>query len=127
MGIPRDATVVTAEAFSGLSLVIETRWGWSPPINPNRGFVQGSVSGPGQAKRAQSQILALRAVSKAHYLTRVVRFMLLGSSMTQSTTERVRQTSRPFFVNSPSEAWLPVFAFPGQSLQRLPAIGTKRC
>ena len=37
MGVPTDATVVTAEAFSGLSLVIETRWGLSPPINPNRG------------------------------------------------------------------------------------------
>ena len=38
MGIPTDATVVTAEAFSGLSLVVETRWGLSLPINPNRGL-----------------------------------------------------------------------------------------
>ena len=65
MGVPTDATVVTAEAFSGLSLVIETRWGLSPPINPNRGFVYGFVFGPEQAKRAQSPILALRAASKA--------------------------------------------------------------
>ena len=37
MGIPTDATVVTAEAFSGLSFVIKTRWGLSPPIDPNMG------------------------------------------------------------------------------------------
>ena len=39
------------------------------PINPNRGFVQGFVSGPEQAKPAQSRIVVLRAVSKANYLT----------------------------------------------------------
>ena len=69
MGVPTDATVVTAEAFSGLSIVIETRWGLTSSITPNMGFVQGSVSGSEQAKPAQSQILALRAVSKAFYLT----------------------------------------------------------
>ena len=69
MGVSIDATVFTAEAFSGLSIVIETRWGLSTPIVTNRGFVQGSVSGPEQAKSAQSPILALRAVSKAFYRT----------------------------------------------------------
>ena len=69
MGVPIDATVVTAEAFSGLFIVIDTRWGLTSPIVPNRGFVQGSVSGSEQAKPAQSPILALRAASKAFYLT----------------------------------------------------------
>ena len=69
MDAPIDATAAIAEAFSGLSIVIETRWGPSPPVTPNRGFVQGSVSGPEQAKLAQSPILFLRAVSKACYRT----------------------------------------------------------
>ena len=69
MGVPIDATAVTAEAFSGLSIVIEARCWLSTPIVPNRGFVQGSVSGPDQAKPAQSPILALRAVSKTFYRT----------------------------------------------------------
>ena len=57
MDVPINATAVSAEAFFGLSIVIETRWGPSPPITPNIGFVQGSVSGPEQAKPAQSPIL----------------------------------------------------------------------
>ena len=69
MGVPIEAIVAIAEAFSGVSIVIETRWGLSSPINPNRGFVQASVSGSEQAKPAQSPILALRAVSKAFYFT----------------------------------------------------------
>ena len=69
MGVPYEATATTAEAFSGLSIVIETRWGSTPPIVPDRGFVQGCVSGPEQAKPAQSPILAIRAVSKAFYTT----------------------------------------------------------
>ena len=69
MGVPTDATVATAEAFSGLSIFMETRWGLTSSITPNKNFIQGSVSGSEQAKPAQSQILALRAVSKAFYLT----------------------------------------------------------
>ena len=69
MGVPYEATATTAEAFSGLSIVIETKWGSTTPIVPDRGFVQGSVSGPEQAKPAQSPILAIRAVSKAFYTT----------------------------------------------------------
>ena len=65
MDVPIDAIAVIARAFSGLSIVIETRWGPSPPVTPNRGFVRGSVSGPEQAKPAQSPILSIRAVSKA--------------------------------------------------------------
>ena len=68
-GVPVEATATTAEAFSGLSIVIETRWGFTIPIVPNKGFVQGSVSGPKQAKPAQSPILAIRAVNKAFYTT----------------------------------------------------------
>ena len=35
MDVPIDATVAIAEAFSGLFIVIETRWGPSPPVTPN--------------------------------------------------------------------------------------------
>ena len=69
MDAPIDAIAVIAEAFSRLFIVIETWWGPPPPVTPNRGFVQGSVSGPEQAKPAQSPILSLRAVSKACYRT----------------------------------------------------------
>ena len=57
MGIPEDELVLTAEAFNALSVVIETGWGTTPPVEPDRGFVQGSVSGPEQAKPAQALIL----------------------------------------------------------------------
>ena len=69
MGVPLEAIATTAEAFSGLSIVIETKWGFTYPIVPNRGFVQRSVSGPEQAKPAQSPILAIRAVNNAFYTT----------------------------------------------------------
>ena len=69
MDVPIGAIADIAGAFSGLSIVIETRWGPSPPITPNRWFVQASVSGPEQAKPAQSYILGLRAVSQACYRT----------------------------------------------------------
>ena len=69
MGVPVEAAATTAEAFSGFSIVIETKFGFPSPIFPNRGFVQGSVSGPEQAKPAQSPILSIRAVSKAFYTT----------------------------------------------------------
>ena len=67
MGVRVEATATTAEALSGLSIVIETRLGFTTPIVPNMGFVKGSVSGPEQAKPAQSHILSIRAVSKAFY------------------------------------------------------------
>ena len=69
LGIPGPASELTAEAFSRLSIAIETRWGRTCPLVPTRGMVQGSVSGPEQAKPAQSPILALRAASKACYRT----------------------------------------------------------
>ena len=69
LGIPGPSSELTAEAFSRLSITIETRWGPTCPLVPTRGMVQGSVSGPEQAKPAQSPILSLRASSNAYYLT----------------------------------------------------------
>ena len=106
MGVPTDATVVTAEAFSGLSLVIETRWGLTPPITPNRGFIQSSVSGSEQAKPAQSPILALRAVSKVFYLTYKGR--KVHAATTRNIMGKVHWTSVLSFWNFRSEALRPV-------------------
>ena len=109
MGVPIDATAVTAEAFSELSIVIETRWGLCSPITPNRGFVQGSVSGSEQAKPVESPILALRAVSKAfHFTYKGRKFMQRGLSTTRNTMGKVHWTSLVSFVNSRSEALRPV-------------------
>ena len=69
MNIQGCSSELTSETFFNLSVSIETRWGLSPPVIPTRGFVQGFVSGPEQARPVQSPILALRAVSKACYLT----------------------------------------------------------
>ena len=40
MGVRYEASATTVEAFSGLSIVIETRWGFTPPIVPDKGYVQ---------------------------------------------------------------------------------------
>ena len=40
MGVPVEATATTAEAVSGLSIVIETKWVFTTPIGPNKGFVK---------------------------------------------------------------------------------------
>ena len=69
MGIPKDALAFTAKVFNVLSVEIETRWGTSPHVVPNKGFVQGSVSGPARAQPAQFPILSIRAQSSAHYTT----------------------------------------------------------
>ena len=69
MNIPSCSSELTSEAFSNLLVLIETRWGFSPPVIPTTGFEQRSVSGPEQARPAQSPILALRASSKACYQT----------------------------------------------------------
>ena len=69
MGLPCGASELVAEVFSDLSITIETRWGDTEPLTPNRGIVQGSVSGPEEAKPAQSPILGLRELSEACYVT----------------------------------------------------------
>ena len=69
MGVRAEATATTAEAFSGLSIAIGSRWGFTHPIIPNRGLVEGSVSGSEQAKPSQSRILSIRAVSNAFHTT----------------------------------------------------------
>ena len=70
LGFPSGASELVTEAFSDLAITIETRWGNTNPLVPNRGIVQGSVSGPEEAKPAQSPILGLRAASEACYVTK---------------------------------------------------------
>ena len=36
MGVPYEATATTADAFSGLSIVIENKWGSTTPLPPTR-------------------------------------------------------------------------------------------
>ena len=69
MGTAEDAQALTAEAFNALSIEIETRWGPTLPVLPDKGYVQGSRSAPKQAKPAQAPILSIRAESSAHYTT----------------------------------------------------------
>ena len=44
LGIPDDVLALIAEAFTAISLDVETRWDLSPVIGPNRNVVQGAVS-----------------------------------------------------------------------------------
>ena len=57
MGIPENALALTAEGFNSLSVVIEPKWGTTPPVEPDSNVVQRSVSGPEQTKPAQAPIL----------------------------------------------------------------------
>ena len=69
LGFPGGAFELVTEAFSDLAITIETRWGGTEPLIPNRGIVQGSASGPEEAKPAQSPILGLREATEACYVT----------------------------------------------------------
>ena len=44
MGVPIEARALTAEAFENLTITIETRWGPTPAVVPDRGYAQGSRS-----------------------------------------------------------------------------------
>ena len=63
MGVPVEARALTAEAFENLTITIETRWGPTPAVVPDKGYVQGSRGASEQSKPAQSPILNLRANS----------------------------------------------------------------
>ena len=68
-GIPDSARRLICEAFQGMQVSVETRWGPAPDIVPTRGFAQGSISGPEQAKPAHEPMLRLRESSPAYYTT----------------------------------------------------------
>ena len=69
MGVPLETRAPTAEAFESLTITIETRWGPTPAVVPDTGYVQGSRGASEQSKPAQSPILNLRANSSACYIT----------------------------------------------------------
>ena len=69
MGIVENALALIAEAFNALSIEIETPWGLTPPVLPDRRYVQSSCSAAEQAKLAQACIPSIRAESPAHYIT----------------------------------------------------------
>lgn len=58
-----------AECFGCLQIRVQTRWGLSAPIAPNRGRPQGASSSPEASKPAQEPILRLRETSTAAYIT----------------------------------------------------------
>lgn len=68
-GIPDDARACLIEAFSGVEVTVQTRWGPSRRIPLSRGVPQGSVSGPELAKPAQEPVLRRREHSEAFYVT----------------------------------------------------------
>ena len=68
-GVPDPARRLVADAFTGMRVAVETRAGPAPPIVVNRGFPQGSVSGPEASKPAQEPILRMRRTSPAQYVT----------------------------------------------------------
>ena len=54
IGVPNEARAFTAAAFEGLSIEIETSWGPTPAVIPDRGHAQGSRRISEQSKPAQS-------------------------------------------------------------------------
>ena len=66
-GIPDDFRDTFSEAFGGVSVVFQTRYGKTSPVGLQRGVPQGSVSGPEAAKPAQEAVLRLRESSPAVY------------------------------------------------------------
>ena len=66
-GIPSPARSLTAEAMSGITVRVITRWGLSPGIPLLSGVAQGSISGPELASPAQEPILRAREASPAAY------------------------------------------------------------
>ena len=68
-GIPETARSLVFEAFVGLVVRVETRWGEAPSIPSTRGAPQGSVSAPEIAAPAQEPIIRLRESSPAQYTT----------------------------------------------------------
>ena len=126
MGVPLEAIAITAEAFSGLPIVIETRWGFTPPIVPNREFVQGSVSGPEKkSPRNPPFWLSVRSVRHSTLRSTGERFMLPGLSMTPSIMEAVHQILRLFCASFGSVVLQLGLASPGQSSQLLRLIGMR--
>ena len=67
--VPIEARSMTADAFDQFEITIETRWGLTPAIIPDKGYVQGSRGASEQPKPEQSPILNLRANSLAFYVT----------------------------------------------------------
>ena len=68
MRVPYQARSTTADAFDNLHISMETRWGNTPDITPDRGYVHGSRGASEPSKPAQSPILNTREESTAAYI-----------------------------------------------------------
>ena len=62
------ARSTTAESLGNVNVSVETRWGDTPDIAPDRGYVQESRGASELSKPAQSPILNLRETSTACYI-----------------------------------------------------------
>ena len=66
MGVPAEATATTAGAFSGFSIVIETKWGVTPLLFQTKYFSKDlclTLNKP----NLRNPPLSIRIVSKAFY------------------------------------------------------------
>ena len=57
------------EAFQGITVAIDTRWGLTHDVDYQRGVPQGTISSPGLSKPAQEPILRMRELSLARFVT----------------------------------------------------------
>ena len=69
-GTPDMARRFFTDAFQGISVAIQTRWGETPDVEYQRGVPQGTISSPELSKPAQEPILRMREASTAQYQTR---------------------------------------------------------
>ncbi len=81
-----EARRLVAEAFGGIQVAVESRWGLSPDIATSRGVPQGSISGPEESKPAQEPVLRLRESSSAKYVTAAGRRVACAAYFTRPST-----------------------------------------
>ena len=126
MGVPVEATATTADAFSGLSIVVETEWGFTSLIVPNRGFVNGSVSGPNKpSPRNPLSYRSARSVKPFPPRSADERCMQPGSLMTPNIMEAAHLIWQSSCENFSLVVYRLGLAAPGLSSQPSPPIGTK--
>ena len=68
VGMPTQARSTTAESSDNVKIYVETMWGDTPDIAPDRGYVQGSRGASELSKPVQSPLLNLRATSTVFFM-----------------------------------------------------------
>ncbi|CAE7204856.1 unnamed protein product [Symbiodinium sp. CCMP2592] len=68
-GIPDMVRRLYTDAFQGITVAIDTRWGLTRDVDYQRGVPQGTISSPELSKPAQEPILRMRELSPARFVT----------------------------------------------------------